>query len=596
MPDPVSTIVRRPVRVLAPAVVERIAAGEVVERPASVVRELIENALDAAATSIAVEIEQGGLRLIRVADDGWGIPADEIELAVRQHATSKISSFEDLTVVSTLGFRGEALASIATLGELRLCSAADAHGLATAFTLHGGMLVSREHEARARGTTVIVRDLFAEVPARRAALRSSSAETTLVMGVVREYALGHASVRFSLAADGHLLIHTPGSDIAGAFLALYGADLARSLVSVHTRGVGAARVGGWVGGRAFTQRDARHVVICVNGRPVRNSALVAAVQAGYRPLLRKGRHPVALLAITTEPGDVDANVHPAKRHVLLRDERALSMALREGVHSALGVQAVESPRPLTIVGHSYQRILQPTLPTRRPRHGMREPRPLYAPHRIPAWTSSRAEAVLENDLTPLGQLDDRLIVAQSATGDLVLVDQHRAHELLLYEDLCKQALTHQRVDRAATLGEADGRLGGQMLLEPLIVELSARQAQILTARLAELALMGLVCEPFGGATFLVRALPVLPEGTRSVAALAPELAADAAVDADDWLDHLRTSLACRSALRRGQPLALDEQRALLRDLARASVPAVCPHGSPIVVRWSLEAMTRAFEW
>jgi DNA mismatch repair protein MutL len=577
-------------------VVERIAAGEVVERPASVVRELIENALDAHATSITVEIEDGGLRAIRVVDDGWGIPSAEIALALAKHTTSKLTALDELAHVATLGFRGEALASIAAVSELRLSSAADDAGVATAMTMRGGVLASSEREARSRGTTAIVRDLFAGVPARRAVLRSPASEARQVLATVRDYALSHPSVRFLLRADDHVLLSTPGSDTATAILALYGADLARSVYELPAQLVGSSRISGWVASRAFTQRDARHVCVCVNGRPVTNSILTASIQAAYRPLLRKGRHPIALLAIETDPANIDVNVHPAKRHVLLREERAIGAALREAVHMAVGARPTESPPPLTALTRTYHHVSQTSFPTRRPRRVLREPAPLFVPRRLqPGANAAGASLVSLQDASVLGQLDARLIVAQSPAGDLLLLDQHRAHERLLYDALCRQAGPHSARQMTAH-GARDRGSGGQLLLEPLLVELSQRQAAILASRLAELATLGLVCEPFGGATFLVRALPTLPESATPLASVASELAADAAEDADDWLDHLRAALACRAALRRGQPLSVEEQRALVADLATTDAPAVCPHGSPIIVSWPRDELARTFEW
>jgi DNA mismatch repair protein MutL len=595
MPHLSGQIEREPVRPLPPAVVERIAAGEVVERPASVVRELIENALDAQATAIGVELHGGGLHSIRVVDDGWGIPAGDLELAVTAHATSKIRTLDDFARLSTLGFRGEALSSIAALSDLRLCSAADSSGIASAITVCDGIVSSRGGEARSRGTTVTVHDLFADVPARRAVLRSVAAEAAQVLATVRDYALTHASVRFTLLSDDRLLLSTPGTGGAAAVAAIYGADLAHTLSHVSAQQVAGATVAGWVAARAFTQRDARHVVVCVNGRPVSNTLLAGLVQAGYRPLLRKGRHPIALLTIETPPVNLDANVHPAKRHVLLRDERAIGAALRDAVHAALGTRAAESPPAVSALTHTYQHLRQPAFPTRRPRHTLHEPHPLFVPHGAAASTLTMPADAL-TDVTVLGQLNDSLIVAQSPSGDLLLVDQHRANERLLYEALCRQAAPLHAYGPRADSGDVLTASRGQMLLEPLVVELTTRQAAILTHRLDELASLGLVCEPFGGATFLVRALPTLPKTSTPPAAFISDLTADAAIDADDWLEHVRTSLACRAALRRGQPLSNDEQRTLLRDLALANAPAVCPHGSPIVVRWPREQLARTFEW
>jgi DNA mismatch repair protein MutL len=440
--------------------------------------------------------------------------------------------------------------------------------------------------------------LFADLPARRATLRSPAVETAHIVVIVRDYALCHASVRFTLLSDDHVLLATSGTGVHGAIVEIYGADLGHALVEVPAQRVGAARISGWVASRAFTQRTTRHIVLCANGRPVTNGTLVACVQAGYRPLLRKGRHPIALLTIDMDPRDVDASVHPAKRQVLLRDERAIGAALRNAVRTALATRAAESPPPLTSLTHTYQHVRQAAFPLRRPRRAMHEPRPLFVTHRTQSSPESLSSAFSAmSSLTALGQLDNCLIVAQSDAGDLLLIDQHRAHERLLHDALCRQSsLLHTPAAPLATHDAKRVTGGGQLLLEPLVVELSPRQAQLLTSRLTELASLGLVCEPFGGATFLVRALPPVPEGVLPVSAFASELTADAAEDADDWLEHLRASLACRAALRRGQMLSPEEQRALLVALSQTDVPAVCPHGSPIVVRWGRDQLARTFEW
>lgn len=582
---------RAPVRPLPASVIERIAAGEVIERPASVVRELIENALDAQASTIRIAVVEGGLGSIRVSDDGCGIPAAELDQALTKHATSKISSLEDLTHISSLGFRGEALASIAALSELRLCSASDDTGIAFSITMRMGATMLPEHEARSRGTTVTVRDLFTDAPARRAMLRTPAGESALILSTVRAYALTHASLRFTLLCDDQVMLATPGSSASDAVVAVYGADVARSLRPLDPQHVGDAMVSGWVASRAFTQRDTRHIVISVNGRPVSNSVMAALVQSAYRPLLRKGRHPIALLTVETDPRDVDANVHPAKGHVLLRGERSIGAVMRDAVHNALGRRAPESPPPLTALSSTFERMLQPAFPVRRLHKSVHEARTLFIPQHAEAHGRSQLHAQADfRDLTALCQFDNRLIVAASRSGDLLLVDQHRAHERLLYESLSRQP------DPARSPDWDGARAGGQLLLEPLVVELTHRQAEVLTPRLTELASLGLVCEPFGGSAFLVRALPLLPDSAIPVSSFATELTADAAEDADTWIEHVRASLACRAALRRGQPLSPEEQHTLLADLSLADVPAVCPHGSPIIVRWPRDQLARTFEW
>jgi DNA mismatch repair protein MutL len=590
---------RRPIVSLTPEIVERIAAGEVIERPASALRELIENALDAGATTVRLELRDGGLRLVRVADDGWGIPPDELELAIAPHATSKLSRVADLSSLRTLGFRGEALASIAAVSELHVSSACDAWGAASTITVAAGRVIGRGLDARPRGTTVTVRDLFRDVPARRAALRGPRGEQACALAVARAYALAHPAVRFTAIVDGAILFQTPGASTEEAVEAIYGTDVGRALLRVGPLSLERAEVEGWIASRAFTHADRAHVLLCINGRPVSNRALFAALEAGYRPLLRKGRHPIAVIRLHVEPADLDTNVHPAKAEVLLRSERAIAPALREGVRIALGSAPLHAPSLPLPAGESFTRLHQPALPAGRRRRGLS-----IAEHRrgYSGWTSADDISELRGplpDLEPLGQLDGALIVARSGDGHLYLVDQHRAHERLLYEGLCRVrpfASPHVSEDKVDQPARAADQAGGQLLLEPLVVELTPRQAEILSSRLAELGALGLICEPFGGSTFLVRAVPALPSAAVGATSFAAELAGDAAEDTDQWLDHVRISLACRGAIRRGQPLAPSEQRALLSDLRGVGAPAICPHGSPIILRYTHSYLARAFEW
>ncbi|MEO7002555.1 MAG: DNA mismatch repair endonuclease MutL [Ktedonobacterales bacterium] len=597
------------IRELPPEVVERIAAGEMIERPASVVRELIDNALDAGATSIRIELREGGLRLIRVADDGSGIPGDDLERACQPHTTSKVRSLADLEHITTLGFRGEALASIAVVAELTLASAFDASGVGEVITLRPGQPTGREHLSRGRGTTVTIRRLFQQMPARRALLRGPGAEAGRILALVRAYALAHPAVCFTLTDDGALLLQTPGTDLTATVPALYGADVAHGLLPLaHTQLTG-AELDGFVTARAFSFATREHVFLVVNGRPIVNRALLAAAEAGYRPLLRKGRHPLLIAHLNIDTDRVDVNVHPAKAEALLRDETTLAAALRQAIHDALGSAPADvttmTSRP-TAPRFTYPMQLHLPAPRMARRRGLRvrEGKARYGGvGSLPLWRNEYDESAAQElpELEPLGQFDNTLIVAQSPQGKLFLVDQHRAHERILYERLLRQRVPTAQTDQAEGDGDIafvtpEAPLPGQLLLEPLLVELTPAQAETLSARLVELSELGLECQPFGGSVFLVRSLPNIPGAVQSATAFVQTLAQDAAEEVDDWLDAVCVSLACRSAIRRGQPLTLAEQRALLADLHETSAAAVCPHGSPLVVYYSRELLTRLFEW
>lgn len=580
---------------LPPAVVERIAAGEVIERPASVVRELLENALDAGATAIRVELRAGGLRLIRVVDDGAGIAREDLPLAVAPHATSKVASLADLTDIRTLGFRGEALASIAAVAELEIASSANDGGLAAVLTATPDGEVLFSAAARARGTTVTAGDLFAAVPARQAVLRGPRGEATRALAVVRAYALAHPDVSFTLISDGVLTLQTHGTGLQAAVTAIYGADARAALLPLGPTAADDATITGGIAARAFSFAGREHVVIAVNRRPVANRGLLAAAEAGYRPLLRKGRHPLLIVNLTIPPERLDPNVHPAKAEVLLRDEAAIAAALRAAVHAALGAAPLMAGADTAGLG---PRPVQLRLPAPRRRRGLR------IADRASQGYSARPEpadaaGVDTTGLTAIGQFDDSLILARSAAGSLYLVDQHRLHERALYEQLKQRApaLTGSGSPSAAGQHEDDAVAGShQLLLEPVLVELTPQQAVRLAHRAHELAGLGLGCQPFGGSVFLIRTLPEVPGGAQPLAAWAAELARAAAEDTDDWLDYLCISLACRSAIRRGDPLSPGEQQRLLDQLDRLTAPAVCPHGSPLLLRLSASYLTRTFEW
>jgi DNA mismatch repair protein MutL len=431
-----------------------------------------------------------------------------------------------------------------------------------------------------------VRALFATVPARRALLRSSRVEASRALAVARAYALAHPAVHFTLVSDGTVMLQTTGHDRAEAIAAIYGSDAARALLPFGPVQAGEATITGVAASRAFHSANRDHVLLIVNGRPVANRALLAALEAGYRPLLRKGRHPLLIAEISAPLNQVDANIHPSKTEVLLRHEQALAAALREAVHTAMRrapLNALESTGDLA--SGQFSRPLQLRFPQRRIRRATR------LAERPRVYETSAEEAALDADAgewEPLAQFDDTLILARTANGQLLLIDQHRAHERILYERLRQR---RKEMARGVEIGQS-----AQMLLQPLLVELSPLQARQLEPRLDELRMLGLDCQPFGDSVFLVRAVPQLPGMAHDVAGVAAALTEEAATDSDDWLDVVSISLACRSAIRRGQSLTPEEQRALLADLRSVMVVASCPHGSPLLLRYSRSGLARAFEW
>ncbi|MEO6887692.1 MAG: DNA mismatch repair endonuclease MutL [Ktedonobacteraceae bacterium] len=581
---------RPPIRPLPPEVAERIAAGEVIERPVSVVKELVENALDAGAGEVRVEIRGGGLRLVRVTDDGWGIPADELEQACARHTTSKIGAVEDLERLRTLGFRGEALASITAVAELTLLSRAieteETPGQEHAgvlLTLRGGEVTRRGQRARLHGTTVTVRDLFYNVPARLKFMRGARTESAHIVQLLRRYAPGYPAVRFNLTIEERVVLQTSGSgDLATTLAELYHLPLAEALTPVSAQVSEQYSLRGYVGNRALAQSSRQHITLFINGRWVQSRPLLEALESGYRSLLPKGKHPLLVFHLDLPGEEVDVNVHPAKTEVRLAREAEVTAALAQAVRSVLE-RSPALPEALHFPGPelAYQRRLPG--PRRRGQRVAESSEP-YQPEAAPPAT-----AEILATLQPLAQLQQAVILAEAPDGSLYLIDQHRAHERIIYEHL-----RHTYAGVQAT-GEDEEGVNAHLLLEPVVVELKRHEAELLEQRLPVLRGLGIECERFGGRSFLVRSVPS-GVGQEQLAGHLRELTETAAEDSEDWEDHLLIGLACRSALRRGRELGREEQRSLIKTLAQVAAPAVCPHGSPILLHYSRAFLSDKFDW
>ncbi|HET8841681.1 MAG TPA: DNA mismatch repair endonuclease MutL [Ktedonobacteraceae bacterium] len=583
-------------------VAERIAAGEVIERPVSVIKELLENALDAGARDIRVEVRGGGLSLLRVTDDGSGIPSQELEIACARHSTSKIREVEDLERLRTLGFRGEALASIAAVSELTLLSlaneaeAGDEESAGAYIIIRGGEVIQHGRKARLRGTTVTVRDLFYNVPARLKFMRHARTEGQHILQLLRRYAVGYPEVRLSLLLEEQTVLQTSGSgSLAKTLAEIYHLPLVEMLnpVSVNAWEGTTVRftLRGCVGNRALAQNNRQHVTLFVNGRWIQSKSLQDALEAGYRGLLPRGKHPLLVLHIQIPTEEVDANVHPAKTEVRLLHERevaeAISMALRGILERSPALpEEAQLPGPSLVFQGRLAGV------RRRGLHVAESAEEYRVQEDAEAQGLAGAADILRV-LHPLAQLQQAVILAEAPDGSLYLIDQHRAHERVIYEHL-----RQKYVGLKAPQEEVDEWLAGadaHLLLEPVVVELKRHEAELFEQRLPMLRGLGLECERFGGRSFLVRSVPG-GVGQEQLASYLPELASIAAEDNNDWLDRLLIGLACRSALRRGRELGLAEQRTLLTSLAEVSAPAVCPHGSPILLHYSRAFLIDKFEW
>ena len=612
---------RAAIRALPRAVAEAIAAGEVIERPASVVKELLENACDAGASRIEVAVQGAGLELLLVRDDGSGMTAAELPLAFQRHATSKLRTLDDLARLRSFGFRGEALPSVAAAADIDCTSRPPGAALGARLRLRGGRAPAAqavEAVGAPRGTTIEVRDLFARQPARRKFLAGPRAERAAIARVCGEAALACPHVAFSLRAEGRRLLATPGGDAASAagraqarrdaFAAVWGAEAGAAAVAfrgeraLDDKGKAPAaggprlRLEGLAAPPPQSRGRRDGVQIFVNGRPVTAPRLQHAVSEGYAELLPRGRHPLAAVFLET-PGDrVDANVHPAKASVKLADERAafalIQRTLREALLSTLppragsfapggGVAAAPLPPPPDFLRAQPQASpgaappLLTGLRARRPAGA--PPRPLTAPlPRLPL-------------LRLVGQLRQTFLVAEGPEG-MVLVDQHAAHERVLYERLL-----------AAGAGAPSPR---QILLQPPLLELTAPQAAALDERAADLRALGFETEPFGERTLRLRALPAClsrPGAERDARALLAALLDDLAGappeperGAATQPQRAAASAACHGALRAGRTLATAEMRALLHDLEACDNPHTCPHGRPTLLAFPAADLERQF--
>lgn len=573
---------RRPITVLPPEIAERIAAGEVVERPASVVRELLDNAIDAEASEVTVALRGGGLELIQVSDNGLGIRPDEVELAFEHHATSKIGTLDDLLTLRTLGFRGEALPSIAAVAEVELLTRDDSQASGTLIALRAGEVIRQRPAARQPGTTVTVRHLFANVPARLKFLAASRRESILVGQVIRRYALARPSLRISFVLDGRLSFRSTGRGRLDTALAdVYGPTIANSLLPLPATHVGGTVASGFISSRTVTRPGRHHLTLIVNGRWAACRGLLATIEAAYRPLLPRGRHPIGVLSLEVPPGELDPNVHPAKAEVRLAHEPEIATAIAETIRATLGHAPAQpdAAASFAFAGDQYR------LPLSRRRVAESRGPSRYRPgeNGDPSSGPDASAQPLAASLSAariLGQVRQSLILAEGEHG-LLLIDQHRAHERIIYERL---------LQREGSVG-----VEAQALLEPVVLELKPRQAAILEERLAHLEGLGLSCQRIGGRDYLVRAVPAIP-GQANLVPYLNVLLEEAASDEENWRERLVVSLACRAALRRNRPLSDSDQRALVCDLASTTAPAVCPHGSPLILWLGSKFLEKQFGW
>jgi len=576
-----------PVRLLDPETIGKIAAGEVIERPMSVVKELIENSIDSGATRIAVELERGGSQLIRVTDDGAGMSAGDLALAIERHATSKLSAFDDLETLQTLGFRGEALPSVGAVSRLGIRSRERSGKAGAELELNFGRQSNVASGSVPPGTSITVRELFGNVPARLKFLRQPSTESAYVTRLIGAYACLRSDIRWTLAIDGRRSISTPGTgDDVDAALGVYGAELNDEILILSPLGddsrIPGVEVSGWISSPRVTRSHRQNLFFFVNGRLIQHRSMMFALEEAFQSLLMIGRHPIGMVRIKVDQRMVDVNVHPTKAEVKFADDRAVCRAVQRATHQALTRQPQDlipavsflppGPNGLGMEQGTFTSLPPPSRIGSQPTShlhgepGTTPPRSIN-PSGVPA-------------LRVLGQVGGTYIIAEGPSG-VFLIDQHAAHERVMYEKILGQ-MTANAVDR-------------QPLLDPMVIELSTEELVAFDRSVEELGEIGFDVERFGDQSIVVRQVPAIVKGVdiaERFHLILQELAEGGA--GDSWMDSVAISAACHTSIRAGQALSLQEMRELVAQLERTGQPRACGHGRPTMLHMSQGDLERQF--
>ena len=609
------------IKVLADEVASQIAAGEVIERPASVVKELIENAIDAGATRVTVHIEEAGKKLIEITDDGCGIPADELETAVKRHATSKLRTAEDLFHITTLGFRGEALAAAGSVARMTITTRTAESEEGQRIVVDGGFVTSHKTVSAAKGTIIAIEDLFFNVPARLKFLKSDATERNQIETLIARYALAYPDIRWTLINGNKTSLQTVGNGNTREILsAIYGIETAKQFIEIELEEEN-IRIHGFISPVAMTRSNRKEMNYFVNGRWVQDAALNASVTRAYQTLIMVGRFPLVTLFITLDPEDVDVNVHPAKAEVRFRNPDRIIGAVHRAVRRGL---ITESPVPelnTPTVWPTYQRPAPPPF----------DPNAVERPVAVPLWRTNFGDEfpqvpasgsdpetqiapqpqdpqpafesvpqpiapVIPAPLPPqspepmvsfpilrwIGQLGSCYIIAEGPDG-LYLIDQHAAHERILYEKVMAM--------------EADAVGESQLLLEPAVIQLPPWQASVLEENLPYLKKLGFGIEEFGPSAFRVTAIPVIFKNgnpANALAAVVEDIEEDTVPLQGMKSDQIAARVCKGMAVKAGQTLSMEEQRAILRELEQCRSPRTCPHGRPTMIHLSINLLEKQF--
>jgi DNA mismatch repair protein MutL len=574
------------IRILADDVASQIAAGEVVERPASVVKELLENALDAAATSINIIVKQAGKRFIEISDNGVGIPASEMKLAVARHATSKLSNAEDLFHIRSLGFRGEALASIGSVSRMTVLSRVRDAEIGAKLVVEGGSVKILDKAGLPVGTVVRVEDLFFNVPARLKFLKTDQTERNQISALVTRYAMAYPTIRMTLIQDDRTVLQTNGNgDRREVMTQIYGIDIARQMLEVSLEEEGSI-ITGFISPVALTRSNRKEITFFVNGRWVQDISLNSALLQAYHTLLMVGRYPLTFILVVLTPENVDVNVHPAKAEVRFqRPDKVFSMVQR-AVRRAL---LAYSPVPQITTTYwkplpENQRLIDPAweMSADLSKDLIDQAVPIGDEAVTGDDTQQR---VLPSGKIPLlrlvGQVGAAYIVAEGPDG-LYLIDQHAAHERILFE-----RYLHQKPSTTPS----------QTLLEPATVQLQPSAAHLLEQQMSILKKIGYDVEEFGPNTFRIRAIPAIFSGSDPAAALrvvVEDFEEDETPLQSEEENRIAARICKRAAVKAGHALSVEEQAALLRDLETCQSPRTCPHGRPTMIHLSVDLLERQF--
>jgi DNA mismatch repair protein MutL len=565
---------------LPPELIAQIAAGEVVERPASVVKELLENALDAGSRSVKVEIQGGGRKLIRVTDDGEGMTAEEALLAVQRYTTSKVEAPEDLFALRTFGFRGEALAAIAAVSRMKIVSRRDGEAVGVEVRVEGGALRHSGETGCPSGTSVEVKDLFFNVPARLKFLKSPGTELGHIGDILAKTALANPQARFQLFHEGKLLAAYPlREDPSARLVEALGKDVQGKMFPFQYR-QGELKMSGYAGEPGLTRSNSRGIYLFVNRRPVRDRLLTHGVLEGYRNVIPRDRYPVAVLFVEVLPSEVDVNVHPGKWEVKFSDSETVHRSVIRGIRAMLE----ETPWLKNTGAASPQAIREPS--------GAYFPQekdvsfPLSGPASFLGERNKGITGDIRDSDSPfsfLGQIQETYLVFASPEG-LVLLDQHAAHERIMLEKLSDDL--------------ARGNVSRQGLLLPEVIELTPSEAKITEEHLADLGRVGFELEPSGVRTFWIRSIPQIlaeEEPLNALREMIKEVSSwGKGADLDRSFDPLLKMLACRGAIQANRPLGREEARALLADLQKCRYPSHCPHGRPTMLKISHSDLEKMF--